>query len=96
MADAHESDYGSQHYWDNLYATRYANKTFDWYQVRAIEYRNSGALTEAAWQDYETLSPFLCPHLLPEKQILMIGCGNSTLSTKVRCAETDSVSNTLL
>lgn len=34
MADAHESDYGSQHYWDNLYATRYANKTFDWYQVR--------------------------------------------------------------
>lgn len=48
MADATESDvrspaateydtlpqYGSQKYWDTLYATRYANKTFDWYQVR--------------------------------------------------------------
>lgn len=34
MADLPESDYGSQKYWENLYATRYANKTFDWYQVR--------------------------------------------------------------
>ncbi len=29
-----EYDYGSQDYWENLYATRYAGKNFDWYQVR--------------------------------------------------------------
>ena len=36
MAEAVESDYGSQNYWETLYATRYANKTFDWYQVVVV------------------------------------------------------------
>lgn len=80
MAEVVESDYGSQNYWETLYATRYANKTFDWYQV-VVHLPNRFFSNHR--QDYEALSPFLCPHLVAEKEILVIGCGNSTLSTKV-------------
>lgn len=40
---------------------------------------------------YETLAPFIAPHIRPHSRVLVVGCGNSTLSADLAAAHPTAV-----
>jgi len=82
--------YANARYWDDYYNKTDAEERFDWYGSwdSAITQTTADGETEKL-----ELADLLRPHVSTDNKILMLGCGNSDMSTKMYAAGYEDIVN---
>mmetsp|Transcript_47641 Transcript_47641/g.137092 ORF Transcript_47641/g.137092 Transcript_47641/m.137092 type:complete len:378 (+) Transcript_47641:60-1193(+) len=88
--------YANPRYWDDYYNRTSEEETYDWYGTWDTPIDDKGAFVPrgaSAPQAAKVLGDLLRPYLGKERDILMLGCGNSDMSEKMYFEGFEGITN---
>ena len=83
-------EFRSPEYWDQFF-DKVGNEAFEWFVCSCVS--NEPKFYLCRYSDFVDLASILCKYIKPRDEVLVIGCGNSTLSSDLYDTGLNNISN---
>lgn len=89
-------EFRNRDYWDQFFA-KVGREAFEWFVKISILFEIKSKVNDfiyfERYSDFTDLANVLCKYIKPRDEILVIGCGNSTLSSDLYDTGIENITN---